>query len=194
MQNNNERLKMLILSALFAAITAVLAQLSVKIPFSPVPFTGQTLAVGLAATILGSRYGTISMAVYLAVGAIGLPVFASMNGGFHVIVGPTGGFIIGFIATAFITGYILEKTSFSYVMAIIANIIGMFVTLAFGVTQLKFVADLSWSAAIAAGATPFLFFGVVKAVMAAYIGVLVRKRLVSAKLLPSPTTKSTSAA
>ncbi len=189
---NNDRLKMLILSALFAAITAVLAQLSVKIPLSPVPFTGQTLAVGLAATILGSRYGSVSMTVYMILGAVGLPVFASMNGGFHVIVGPTGGFIIGFIATAFVTGYILEKTKFSLSMAIIANVVGMFVTLAFGVTQLKFVADLSWAAAIAAGATPFIILGLVKAFLAAWIGILVRQRLISAKLLK--TTPSSSAA
>lgn len=183
MQNSNDRLKMLIICALFAAITAVLAQVSVKIPFSPVPFTGQTLAVGLAATILGSRYGTISMALYLIIGAIGIPVFANMNGGLHVIVGPTGGFITGFIVTAFVIGYILEKTKFNYIVAIIANIIGMFVTLTFGVIQLKFVASLTWTAAIASGATPFLFLGVVKALLAAWIGIIIRERLISAKLL-----------
>lgn len=183
----NDRLKMMIVSALFAAIIAVFAQISIPLPFSPVPITGQTLAIGLAATILGSRYGTISVGIYLLLGAIGAPVFAGMNGGLGALLGPTGGYLIGFLPTAFIIGYYLEKTSFSVKQAIVANLIGMVITLAFGTAWLKIAADLSWTAAIAGGVTPFIPLGIVKAVLAAMGGIAVRNRLQSARLLSTTT-------
>lgn len=179
----NDRLKMMIVSALFAAIIAVFAQISIPLPFSPVPITGQTLAIGLAATILGKRYGTLSVAIYLLLGAIGAPVFAGMSGGLGTLVGPTGGYLIGFLPTAYLIGLYLEKTSFTIKQAIIANLIGMVVTLAFGTAWLKIAADLTWTAAIAGGVTPFIPLGIVKAVLAAIGGITVRNRLQSARLL-----------
>jgi len=177
------RLRGLILAALFAAITAVLAQVTIPLPL--VPITGQTLAVGLAATILGSRLGTLSMVLYALLGAIGIPVFSEAAGGFQVILGPTGGYIIGFIVTAYVIGLIIEKTSFTFTNAMIANVIGMVVTLAIGVVQLKFVAGLAWGAALAGGVYPFIIGGIIKAAIAAYLGIIVRERLAQAKLLPA---------
>ena len=179
----NERLKMMIVSALFAAIIAVFAQITIPLPFSPVPITGQTLAIGLAATILGSRYGTLSVAIYLLLGAVGVPVFAGMSGGLGALIGPTGGFLIGFLPTAFIIGYYLEKTSFTVKQAIVANLIGVIITLAFGTVWLKFALQMTWMVAITAGATPFIPLGIVKAVLAAAGGIAVRNRLKAARLL-----------
>lgn len=178
---SNSKLRMMILTALFAAIIGILAQVTIPLPL--VPITGQTLAIGLAATILGSRYGTISILVYLGMGAIGIPVFAQMSSGLGSLVGPTGGYLIGFIPTAFVIGYYLEKTSFTVVQAIIANIIGMFVALFMGTVWLKFAAELSWTAAFAGGFAPFIIVGIIKAVLAAWIGIIVRDRLKSANLL-----------
>ncbi|MCO7175771.1 biotin transporter BioY [Sporolactobacillus kofuensis] len=172
---NHIKLKNLILCALFAAITAILAQVNIPLPI--IPISGQTLAVGLTATILGSRYGTASMLVYAGLGAIGLPVFAGMSGGLSVILGPSGGYIIGFIVTAFVTGFILERTKFNMPMAILANIVGMLVTLAIGTMQLKLVLDLSWSKALAIGVYPFLIVGILKALIASFVGIRVRQRL-----------------
>ncbi|MCL1631657.1 biotin transporter BioY [Sporolactobacillus sp. CPB3-1] len=178
---NHTRLKNYILCALFAAITAILAQVTIPLPI--IPISGQTLAVGLTATILGSRYGTVSMIVYAGLGAIGLPVFAGMSGGLGVLIGPSGGYITGFILTALVTGLILEHTQFNTPMALVANIVGMFVTLAVGTIQLKFVLDLSWAKAMAAGVYPFLIVGIVKAVIASVVGILVRQRLTRFGLL-----------
>ncbi|EUJ23486.1 Biotin transporter BioY2 [Listeria grandensis FSL F6-0971] len=86
----DQKLKQLIINALFAVIIAILAQ--VTIPIGPIPLTGQTFAIGLAATILGARNATISVAVYLVLGAIGVPVFAGMSAGLGILFGPTGGF------------------------------------------------------------------------------------------------------
>ena len=183
MTRTSQNLKMMIVSALFAALTAILAQIEIPLPY--VPISGQTLAVGLTATIIGSYYGAFSMLIYAALGAVGVPVFAQFSSGFSVIIGPTGGYIISFIISAFIIGFILEKVNFSYSIAIVANLIGMVVTLTVGTIQLKYVADLSWSAALAGGAYPFIIVGIIKAVIAAIVGINVRQRLIKAQLLPS---------
>src|SRR5690625_3873612 len=99
---------MMIVTALFAAIISILAQVSIPVPLG-VPITGQTLAIVLAATIFGCRFGTLSALLYLIIGATGVPVFAQFTGGLGIIVGPSGGFLVGFIPATFIMGYYLEK-------------------------------------------------------------------------------------
>jgi len=179
----NENLKMLIVTALFAAIIGIMAQITIPLPL--VPITGQTLAIGLAATILGKRYGTLSILVYILLGVAGVPVFSMMESGLGVVFGPTGGYIIGFIPAAYLIGLYIERFGFTLAHAITANIIGMIITLTVGSVWLKFIADLSWTAALAGGVTPFILVGIIKALLAASVGILVRKRLASAKLLPS---------
>lgn len=170
-----------VLTAFGAAIVAVLAQVTIPLPL--VPITGQTLAIGLVVTILGTRYGTLSVLLYILLGAVGLPVFTQFSGGLSVLVGPTGGYIVGFLLTALIMGIYLDKFGYTYVQAIIANIIGMVVTLTFGTAWLKIAANMSWTEAILAGATPFIIVGIIKAVLAAWLGILIRNRLSSAHLL-----------
>ncbi len=81
----------------------------IAIPIGPVPITGQTLAVLLVGALLGSRRGALCILAYLAEGAMGLPVFAGGGGGMGVIVGPTGGYLIGFVAAAYVTGLLAER-------------------------------------------------------------------------------------
>ncbi|MFO1443779.1 biotin transporter BioY [Bacillus sp. Bva_UNVM-123] len=181
MTNGQIKLRSLITTALFAAIISVMAQLIIPLPL--VPITGQTLAIGLASTILGSRYGTISILLYIAIGATGVPVFAELSGGISKLIGPTGGYIVGFIPAAFIIGYYMEKTSFTFVNAMIANTLGMIITLVFGTVWLKIAAELSWTAAIASGMTPFIIVGLIKAALASWVGIIIRRRLLSARLL-----------
>ncbi|MGM7700505.1 biotin transporter BioY [Pseudalkalibacillus sp. Hm43] len=176
-----DRVRMITLCAMFAAVTAIFAQIEIPLPI--VPISGQTLAVGLTATILGSRYGAVAMLCYVGMGAIGLPVFAEAKGGAQVLVGPTGGYIFGFIVTAFVTGWILERTKFNLTWALVANTIGMVITLVMGCIQLKYVLDMSWTQALAVGVYPFIVVGLIKAFLASWIGITVRKRLVHAKLL-----------
>ncbi|WP_347552683.1 biotin transporter BioY [Pseudalkalibacillus hwajinpoensis] len=177
------KLRMTILCGIFAATTAILAQIEIPLPL--VPISGQTLAVGLTATILGSRYGAIAMICYASLGAIGLPVFAEAKGGLGVLFGPTGGYIIAFIAGAYITGLILEKTSFTLRNAIIANTVAMIIILMLGTVQLKFVAELSWADAMTFGVYPFIVVGLIKAFLASWLGITVREKLVQARLLRS---------
>jgi biotin transport system substrate-specific component len=179
----NERLKMMIMAALFAAIMGIGAQIIIPIP--PVPFTAQTLALALAATILGKRYGTLAAALYVLIGAIGVPVFAGMKSGLGILLGPTGGYILSYIPVAFIIGWISEKGGFRTPAVVGANIIGALVILVIGTVWLKFMGNLSWTGAFAGGMLPFIVLDSVKAVAAAILGVMVRNRLASARLLPA---------
>lgn len=165
----------LILAAEFAAIIAVLSQF--VLPIGLIPLTGQTFAIGLAVTILGMRTGTLSILIYLGLGLIGLPVFAGMKGGIGVLFGPTGGFLVGFIFTGILTGWLLEKYGFSYVSAIIANSLGALVTLLFGTLWLMLMTKLPVTNAFAAGFIPFIIPGIVKAIAASYLGILIRNRI-----------------
>ncbi len=181
MTESGLKLRMMIVTALFAAIIGIFAQVTIPLPL--VPITGQTLAIGLAATILGSRYGTLSVLLYLCIGGIGVPVFAQMSGGLGSLLGPTGGYLFGFLPSAFIMGYFLEKTNFTIKNAMIANVVGMLIALIFGTVWLKIVANLSWTAAFTGGFTPFIIVGLIKAFIASWVGIVVRNRLKSANLL-----------
>lgn len=171
----------LVLTAFGAAIIAVLAQITIPLPL--VPVTGQTLAIGLIVTILGLKYGSLSVLVYCLLGAIGLPVFTGFSGGLSIIAGPTGGYIIGFIPTAVWMGWYLNKFGYTYLHGLIANVSGMMLTLAIGTLWLKVAADLSFTAAFMAGAAPFILLEIIKGAIAAWVGILVRQRLLNANLL-----------
>jgi len=97
------------LALTFVAATAVCAQISFRLWFSPVPVTLQVFAVILSGLVLGSRWGAISQIQYLAMGAMGLPVFAGGTAGPAAFIGPTGGYLIGFVAGAFLAGLVFER-------------------------------------------------------------------------------------
>ena len=153
-----------------AALTAVAAQIS--IPASPVPFTFQTLVVLLVGASLGSVRGALSMALYAVLGVIGLPVFAPLSDGSHAtglqaVLGATFGFVIGFIAAAFVVGLLAERNWSSHALKMFASYaIGSLVIYAFGIPVLAAVATKG-DLAIAAGImVPFLIWDAVKAVAA----------------------------
>ena len=102
----------LALATLFAALTALGAQIAVRLPFSPVPVTLQVLMVIGCGLILGSRRGLTSQLTYLAAGVLGLPVFAGGTGGPAVILGPTGGYLLAFPVAAFAAGWLSERPAF----------------------------------------------------------------------------------
>lgn len=154
-----------------AALTAVAAQIS--IPASPVPFTFQTLVVLLVGASMGSVRGALSMVLYATLGVIGLPVFAPLSDGSHAtgiqaVLGATFGFVIGFIAAAFVVGLLAERNWSSHaVKMFVSYAVGSLVIYAFGIPVLAAVATKG-DIAIAAGImVPFLVWDAVKAVIAA---------------------------
>ena len=90
-------------------LVALSARIAFPLPFSPVPVTGQTLAVLLVGVLLGSVRGGVSLLFYLAQGVAGLPVFAAGSAGVAYLLGPTGGYLLGFVAAAFLTGLLAER-------------------------------------------------------------------------------------
>lgn len=110
--------KYIALCGLFAALAAVCSWITIPLGFTPVPVNLATLAVFLAGGLLGKKYGPLSLLIYVLVGAVGAPVFAGFQGGAGVLAGPTGGYIIGYIAAAFIIGLIIEKNSRWYISAV----------------------------------------------------------------------------
>lgn len=88
---------------------AVLAQVSIPLPYSPVPITGQTLGVLLVGAAYGANLGALTLLVYAVVGIIGVPVFTDLSGGLHTVASPTFGYILGFILAAFVIGKLSER-------------------------------------------------------------------------------------
>ncbi len=142
-------------------LLAISAQFSFNLPFSPVPVTGQTLAVLLIGSLLGKNQGAAAVGIYLLQGAAGLPVFAGGKSGFITLVGPTGGYLIGFIAAAYIVGILAElRYNKSLIYTGFSMLIGTLVIYIFGLFWLvQFVGE---SSALQLGLFPFLVGDFVK--------------------------------
>lgn len=138
----------------FSLLTALAAQ--IEIPTKPVPFTLQTLVVVISGALLGPRKGALSMLLYLAAGAIGLPVFSSGGFGLATLVGPTGGYLLSFPLAALLVGFVTSRIQSVWAIAL-ACALGMAVILSAGVLQLRAVTGLSWAESLGAG---FLIFSV----------------------------------
>jgi len=168
--DNAPDLRKMVFASLFAAMTAAGAYIKIPIPIGPVPITMQLLFVLLAGIMLKSRWGTISMLVYVLLGVVGLPVFAGGASGLGVLFGPTGGYLIGFVGAAFVIGILAErKGTSSILLNAVFMTAGLVLIYALGVAQLCFVAELSLIKAITVGMLPFLIGDILKIAAAAYI-------------------------
>lgn len=131
METKNKRLtiKDMALIAMFAAIIAVCSWISIPLT---VPITLQTFAIFVAAGLLGLRRGTLSVVLYMLLGAVGLPVFSGFNSGAGVLLGTTGGYIIGFLFTALIVGFAADRWGRKLWVLAAAMVVGLAVCYAFG--------------------------------------------------------------
>ena len=162
-------------AGLFAAVIAVMAQLSIPMPLG-VPMTMQTFAITLAAVVLGSKLSAIATLVYLALGAVGVPVLANFSG-FDKFVGPTGGFLISFPLMAYIIGLGVEHRDAFKGAFVIAVIVGTVVNYVVGVAMFVVVAHSTVAVGITACVLPFIPTAIIKAVLACIIGLNLRKRI-----------------
>ena len=150
-----------------ALSTALLAQVSIPVAGSPVPITGQTLAVVLTAAALGPARGLAGQGLYLLLGMVGLPFYSQASGGIEVVTGATGGYLVGFLPAAFLIGLAARQGQDRRITrALPLFALGQLVIFAVGVPWLAVVADLSPTQAIDAGFTPFVAGGIVKAAIA----------------------------
>ncbi|QGY00438.1 biotin transporter BioY [Roseovarius faecimaris] len=141
-----------------------------SIPMFPVPMTLQTLAISLIGLTFGTRLAAFTVLAYLAQGALGFPVFANGGAGLVKLFGPTSGFLFGFVAMAFLTGWLVERGLSGGVLRLsVAAFVPATVLYVPGVLGLWLVTPLDLSSAIMVGAVPFLLGDVVKALLAAFV-------------------------
>lgn len=155
-----------ILIVLGSLFVASLAQLEIRLPFTPVPISGQTLGVLLVGASLGSKRGAMSLALYLLEGALGLPFFAGGAFGLITLFGPTGGYLFGFVLAAFLVGGLAEKGKERKLKTSwLAFLLGHVVIFTLGVFWLSFF--VGSQNALAAGLVPFIPGEVIKTLIAA---------------------------
>jgi len=149
-----------------SALVALSAQVSIPLPWTPVPITGQTFGVLLVGALLGSFRGVLSLLTYLAEGAAGLPVFAGGSGGYLKLFGPSGGYLWGFVAAAFVVGFLAERGWDRHPLrAALAMLAGNVVIYLFGLPWLaRFVPP---EQVLAAGLYPFIPGDLLKLLLAA---------------------------
>ena len=164
------RVRDAVLVTLGVLFTALLAQVSVPVPGTPVPITGQTLAVVLTAAALGPLRGVSVQVLYIVAALVGLPFYSEASGGYEVVFGATGGYVIGFIPAAYLIGLAArhgaDRNLFKSVPLFIA---GQAVIFAVGVPWLALTVGLTASQALEAGFYPFILGGLVKAVVASAV-------------------------
>ena len=161
-KNNKPRLTVLdtVYTAMFAAVIAVCS--IVSIPVGEIPVTLQAFAVCLSAAMLGFKRGTVSVLVYILIGAVGAPVFAGMRGGVGVLAGPTGGYIVGFIPAAAIIGLAADKFGRKAVPLALAMVIGMILCYTVGTVWFMVVMKRGLIETLTVCVLPFLIPDAVK--------------------------------
>lgn len=172
----NQKIMSIVLCALFAAITAVLSQIAIPMP-SSVPVTLQTFAVALTGYFLGTAKGSIALAVYVLLGAVGAPVFAGFHGGFGSIIGPTGGFIIGFIPMAALCGISMWKlpTKLQIPARLGFGILGLAACHIFGFVQFALVSQIDMLESFLLVSVPYLVKDVISVVLAYFAAFAIAK-------------------
>lgn len=176
-----QSIKNLVLVALMSALLCILGPMSIIIPMSPVPISLGTLGIYLVVIVLGKKYGTISVLIYILLGLVGLPVFTGFTGGLAKLLGPTGGYIIGYIFLSIIMGFaidILVNNKYRYMIAII---LGTLVLYAFGTTWLKIEMNITYGEAIFMGVLPFVAGDIVKMIIAMIVGEKIKAALAKIK-------------
>lgn len=157
---------LIVLGALFVA---ALAQVKIPLPFTPVPLTGQTFAVLLVGATLGSKRGAASMALYIALGALGLPVFAGGASGIAYLSGATLGYLVGFVLAAYIIGLLAERgLERSVRTSLIPFMLGTLIIYICGALWLAVILG-SLGKAIASGVLPFLIGDAIKLIAASIV-------------------------
>ena len=172
--------RQLTLVGVMAAVTCILGPLS--LPIGVVPISLTNLVIYFAIYVLGGKRGTLSYMVYLFIGLVGLPVFSGFSGGFPKLFGPTGGYLIGFIFMAFISGIFIDKFSNKIYMCFLGMVLGTIVTYIFGSAWLAYEAHIGFNKALAVGVLPFIPGDIAKMVLASLIGPQIRKRLINSGL------------
>lgn len=168
--------------AVLTAATCVLAPFSIALPISPVPVSLTSLVIYFGLYILGGKRETVSCALYLLLGLVGLPVFSGGAGGPAKLAGPTGGYLIGFLFLTIIAGIFIDRFPKNRGLCLLGLLLGTAVCYGFGTLWLAHSAQLSLQAALTTGVLPFLPFDLIKMLLAVWVGPQIRRALMAAGL------------
>lgn len=159
------------LSMGFAVLTGIMAQIRIPLPFTPVPITGQVFAVLLSAIFLGGYFGALSQLFYVIIGIAIVPWFSGGLGGFAVIKGLTGGYLIGFIPSALFIGLLTNRYVVfrKFHFQVMLMMIGVLIIYVFGSAQVAFLMRLGVSDTIRIAVIPFIAVDLMKAIIVACI-------------------------
>jgi len=159
--------------SVFVAMIVAVSQLA--IPIGQVPITLQTFIIPLSGAVLGAKKGALAAFVYVLLGAIGLPVFAGFRGGIHMIIGPTGGYILSFPFMAFIVGFAADKKNLIWLT--LGLVAGALLNLSMGTLQFAFVTGNTVQAAFFMAFAPFVLIEMMKMVPILMLAPVLRKLL-----------------
>ena len=167
--------KELVISAIFTAIIVVSCFISIPLPVSPVPITGQTFAIMLIGFILSPKLVLLSIGTYIMIGSIGIPVFAGFQGGFHIIAGPTGGYIFGFLIGAIVISYIKGNGKNIYLI-FASGIAGTIIIHIVGTMWLAIFLKMPFASAAMIGSIPYIIGDIIKLVIAGLIAIKLNRQ------------------
>ncbi len=167
-------------TALMAAVLCVIGPFS--IPIGPIPLSLALVGIYLCAYTLGAKRGTLAVFIYILLGAVGLPVFTGFAGGPAKLFGPTGGYIAGYLLTAFICGIFTERFTKWYVQ-LAGMVLGLIACYTLGTLWFMFQAHVSFIEALATCVIPFVVFDLIKIALGMSLGMAIKKALTAAKLV-----------
>ena len=168
----------MLIVALFSALTAIGSLIRVPLPFSPVPITLQTLFTYMAGAILGGCLGSLSQLMYILIGISGLPIFAGGNAGLSVLIGPTGGYLVGVVVGTFVIGKMTEaKKNPGLLWLLTCMVVGTIIIYTLGVIQLMNLMKIDLYKAVIIGAAPFIAGDLLKMLVAVYATHQIRRTL-----------------
>ena len=174
--NNKSRITTINITrvALSAAILCILGPVSISLPFSPVPISLGILGIYFAVYVNGWLWGTVSVLVYLLAGFVGVPVFAGFTAGAGKLLGPTGGYIIGYLFISVIAGFFIEKFEKKIPLHVFGMLLGTAICYLLGTSWLSLSLKMTFGAALMAGVIPFIPADILKMAYAVSVGIPVR--------------------
>lgn len=176
----NNSLESIVIIGVFTAMAAVISALPIGFNILGVPATLQTFAMSFLGFVLGSKKGSIAVAIYILIGFIGVPVYSQFTAGPSILFGMTGGFLFGFIPLAFICG--LSYKFKNPIIKIIIPITGLFICHGIGIIQFSLVTDMKIAASLAAVSLPYIPKDILSVFLSYIVAISIRKALKSAKI------------
>ena len=168
-------------TALMAAVLCVTGPLTV--PIGAIPISLANFVICLTVWLLGAKFDTLSVAIYLAIGLVGIPVFSGYGAGLAKLAGPTGGYLVGYLLLSFIGGLFIEKSKGNPVVSAVGLVLGDAACYVLGTAWFVFQMQCELSYALAVCVYPFIALDLAKIVVSCVVGALLRKRLTQAGVL-----------